>query len=676
MHPQSGGYKLLIHQYRLLAHRMRARLGGARWEVPRRRAGDAGDAGDGVRVELLQPRFLASATPYGGAFLVNQSSGATVRTPAVAEQAGGGGFVAVWAEGGGSLDAGGYGIYGRLYQADGTALGSPFLVNQTTAGDQTLPSVAINSAGSFVVTWVSGTSVYARMFGPGGANPSPEHVVATGLLGASTPGVGISSAGAAVLVYEGSGAGDTDGVYAQGLAADGSASGSAALVNTNTSGPQTAPAVAMDGNGDYAVAWVSGTNIEARLMPAAGGAAAEGTASTSSGYTVEQPAVGIDSSGDFQVAWSQLDSSGNFGVWERRYDAAQSALDTGPVQVSPNTGTSHVEPAVSADSAGDFAVAWSASAPDGSGDYGTDLTTYTPAGGSNGQVSVTSQTNNGGGSAPAVAFTSAANGVVVWYNDNTVSAGGVYAQVYGTFSANQAPTVSAPGAQTASENGSLTFSAGNGNAVSVADADSGGNAEQLTLGAAHGTLTLSGATGLTFTSGVNASGAMTVTGTLADLDAALAGLVYTPTTGYYGTDSVSVAVNDQGNTGGVAKTAAASVPVTVYAPAPTVATAASASPSPVTGTTTNLSVLGADANGESTLTYTWATTGTPPAPVTFSANGTNAAKNTTATFTAAGTYSFQVTIADPGGGSVTSTTTVDRRPDGQRRSWCRRPRHP
>ena len=36
-------------------------------------------------------------------------------------------------------------------------------------------------------------------------------------------------------------------------------------------------------------------------------------------------------------------------------------------------------------------------------------------------------------------------------------------------------------------------------------------------------------------------------------------------------------------------------------------------------------------------TYNWSLTGTPPGPVSFSANGSNAAKNTTAAFTKAGT---------------------------------------
>jgi alpha-L-arabinofuranosidase len=90
--------------------------------------------------------------------------------------------------------------------------------------------------------------------------------------------------------------------------------------------------------------------------------------------------------------------------------------------------------------------------------------------------------------------------------------------------------------------------------------------------------------------------------------------------------------------------------------APTVATAAAATPNPVTGRTTNLSVLGADTAGEGTLTYTWSAKG--PAGVGFSSNGTNAAKNTTATFTAAGTYTFTVTIENQFNQTVTSTVTV------------------
>ncbi len=92
--------------------------------------------------------------------------------------------------------------------------------------------------------------------------------------------------------------------------------------------------------------------------------------------------------------------------------------------------------------------------------------------------------------------------------------------------------------------------------------------------------------------------------------------------------------------------------------APSIATAASASPKIVSSTTTVLSVLGADDNGEANLTYTWAAKVTPDATVTFSANGSNAAKTTTATFTKAGNYTFQVTVKDAGNLTVTDTVTV------------------
>jgi hypothetical protein len=91
---------------------------------------------------------------------------------------------------------------------------------------------------------------------------------------------------------------------------------------------------------------------------------------------------------------------------------------------------------------------------------------------------------------------------------------------------------------------------------------------------------------------------------------------------------------------------------------PTVATNAAATPSPVTGKTATLSVVGADDGGESNLTYTWGTTVTPPGAVAFSINGTNAAKNTTVTFTKAGTYYFKVTITDAAGLSAIDMVPV------------------
>ncbi|MEN6458272.1 MAG: C2 family cysteine protease [Thermoguttaceae bacterium] len=102
-----------------------------------------------------------------------------------------------------------------------------------------------------------------------------------------------------------------------------------------------------------------------------------------------------------------------------------------------------------------------------------------------------------------------------------------------------------------------------------------------------------------------------------------------------------------------------SVTTTATNPAPTVAQ----QPTVVsqTSTTATLSVLGADStNGESGLTYTWSLTSSPSGATTpsFSSNGTNASKNTTVTFSAAGTYVFTVKITDPSDGLSVTTNTV------------------
>lgn len=93
---------------------------------------------------------------------------------------------------------------------------------------------------------------------------------------------------------------------------------------------------------------------------------------------------------------------------------------------------------------------------------------------------------------------------------------------------------------------------------------------------------------------------------------------------------------------------------------PTVAKAAAASATSISGTTVQLSVLGASAIGETSLKYTWSSTTLPAgaAAPTFSKNGVNAAKNTTATFHHAGTYVLTATITDVGNHFITSSVTV------------------
>ena len=86
-----------------------------------------------------------------------------------------------------------------------------------------------------------------------------------------------------------------------------------------------------------------------------------------------------------------------------------------------------------------------------------------------------------------------------------------------------------PGSQSINEGQTLTFSAANGNAVSVDDGTASTSALlQVSLSVSSGTLTLSTTTGLSFPSGGNGSGSMIIRGTEASINAAMDGMVFTP----------------------------------------------------------------------------------------------------------------------------------------------------
>jgi hypothetical protein len=108
------------------------------------------------------------------------------------------------------------------------------------------------------------------------------------------------------------------------------------------------------------------------------------------------------------------------------------------------------------------------------------------------------------------------------------------------------------------ENTSLTFSSNNSDAITVTDAAASGTSDSVTLTVIHGRLVLGATTGITITSGANNSASVTFKGTLANLNNALNGLVYTPNAGYTGSDTLAITIFDSGDnatgTGSVAIT--------------------------------------------------------------------------------------------------------------------------
>ena len=110
---------------------------------------------------------------------------------------------------------------------------------------------------------------------------------------------------------------------------------------------------------------------------------------------------------------------------------------------------------------------------------------------------------------------------------------------------NDAPANDVPGGQVVNEDELLTLSGAD--AIRVADVDAGASPLQVMLSAAHGRLTLSAVSGLDFLAGDgSADRAMTFTGTIAAINAALNGLSYAPDAGFNGADAIMIATSDLG----------------------------------------------------------------------------------------------------------------------------------
>ncbi|MFT5525144.1 MAG: hypothetical protein ACI9HK_003110 [Pirellulaceae bacterium] len=123
---------------------------------------------------------------------------------------------------------------------------------------------------------------------------------------------------------------------------------------------------------------------------------------------------------------------------------------------------------------------------------------------------------------------------------------------------NDPPVITAPGTDNVDEDQTLTITS-----VSISDPDAGSFDVTVDLASTNGVLTLATTAGLTSNSG-DGSAAVSLTGSVAEVNAAISGLQYTPTANYNGSATISVDVDDLGNTGdGGAKQDSATIAITV-----------------------------------------------------------------------------------------------------------------
>jgi hypothetical protein len=280
-------------------------------------------------------------------------------------------------------------IYGQRFDSSGARVGGNFLVNTMTAGAQEQPAVAIDGPGHAVVAWTgfgdgNGTAIRAQRFDftrsyvvgnefvgseflvnsfTNGNQFRPSVAMNPGVPGCPPPFYCLGGPADFCIVWEGLGSGNNFGIFARRFDGGGAGPlGSQFQVNT-TSGSDERPAAGMDEDGNLVVAWHGdgsrGNGIFAqRFLP--NGTPRGGEFQVAAVLRSRQflwLSIGVGASGKFAVAWNDLPDnvSLNDAIFARDFDA-NGAPQGAQFQISQ--GGPFYRPATRMDAAGNFVVAY------------------------------------------------------------------------------------------------------------------------------------------------------------------------------------------------------------------------------------------------------------------------------------------------------------------------------
>jgi len=236
-----------------------------------------------------------------------------------------------------------------------------FLVNDFTAGGQTVVAasgaVAANDDLTVVVYEgrgpVDDQGVYAEVRDADGVVVVESFRVNSTTRGDhQTPSVGMAHSGAFVVVWSGRGPGDKQGVFFQRYSSTGAALGGETLVNTTVAAEQGDPAVAAAADGSFVVVWSGvgvGDSSGVFLQRFGANGVAQGSetrVNTTTANDQTNPAVAFDGEGNLFVAWQSRQQDGaDWGIYGQRFSATGERLGV-ETRLNSTTAGSQTNPSV------------------------------------------------------------------------------------------------------------------------------------------------------------------------------------------------------------------------------------------------------------------------------------------------------------------------------------------
>lgn len=297
-------------------------------------------------------------SPQEGEYSLTRGLPGDQTHPAIAVSADGG-FV-VWQDA--SVDGNGLGIGARaLNNSLSPVISRTFRVNETAEGNQENPQVRILPDGGAIFVWQGGAEgdqdIFGRIIGADGVFVGPEFLInSTTADNQTEPRLTVLHDGNLVVVWTSEAQdGSMKGVYGQRLAGAGVKIGEEFPVNTSTQYNQRSATVAGLAGGDFVVAWVgeqqrylNSVDLFARRYQADGTPLTGEVLVNNNTNLCANPAIAGADNGDFVIAWSSLAPESRRDNWDVLLSAYNSeGVPYGnPVRVNEFTPGPQFAPAV------------------------------------------------------------------------------------------------------------------------------------------------------------------------------------------------------------------------------------------------------------------------------------------------------------------------------------------
>jgi parallel beta-helix repeat protein len=333
-----------------------------------------------------------------------------------------------------------------------TTQGTETIVNSINTNVQatnpTVNSVAIANDGSYVVVFTdttasNGNEVIAQRYNSNGAAQGGNITVNTTPIGAQQNAtVAIdATTGDFIVAWDGSGTGDSTGVFYRRFSANGTALDAAEVrANFTVTNAQSNPVIAMNSVNDFYLAWSDAaqdgnlSGVYARRFNGSGAVSATDVRINNTVTNIQGNAsIATAPNKNIVIAWESEAQDGNLtGVYFRQFDANLNALS--PTDTLVNTGVTtgiQARPSIDMNASGAFVIAWHSPSVDSSS-TGVVFQRYDATGVSVGSNTRANSFQTGAQDRANVSLANDGTFVVTWvsFGQDTATSLGTYGQAF------------------------------------------------------------------------------------------------------------------------------------------------------------------------------------------------------------------------------------------------------